>query len=142
MLAARWDGREATGMAEQASYIAVIDDDRPTVELFTKALERAGFAVRGYSDPSQGIYRLFDDPPAAIVVDLNMPVLNGFDFVMRMQASCPGVPIIVATGSDGDDAKTMARARREFGVSTFLRKPVSMRDLVRAVGKAVTTAAG
>jgi CheY-like chemotaxis protein len=125
-------------MTERPGYIAVVDDDLPTVEVFTKALERAGFSVRGYSDPSQGLYRLFDDPPAAVIVDLNMPVLNGFDFMLRMQASCPDVPIIVVTGSDRDDAKLISRAQRELGVSVFLRKPVSPRDLVRAVGKAVS----
>src|SRR5262249_54825980 len=127
-------------MTERASYIAIVDDDRPTVDLFAKALARAGFLVRGYSDPSDGLYRLFDEPPAALVVDLKMPVLNGLDFVKRMQVSCPGVPIIVVTGSDDADAKTLSRARRDFGVSTFLRKPVAMRDLVRAVGSAVAGA--
>ena len=124
-------------MSEHVSYIAVVDDDQPTVGLFTKALGRAGFAVRGYSNARDGLYRLFEEPPAALVLDLNMPELNGFDFVKRMQVSCPDVPIIVVTGSDGDDAKVIQRARRELNIATFLRKPVSISDLVGAVGKAV-----
>ena len=127
-------------MTGRPGYIAIVDDDRPTVDLFTKALERAGFLVRGYCDSRDGLYKLFEEPPAAVVVDLNMPVLNGFEFVNRMQVSCPGVPIIVVTGSDGAHAKTMSRARQDFGVATFLRKPVAVRDLVRAVGNAVAGA--
>lgn len=81
--------------------VLLIDDDVRTVRLATMALQAHGLLVEGYPDPLIGLAAAVATPPAAIVLDLQMPSLDGFAFLraLRHEMAEPP-PVLVWTGKD------------------------------------------
>lgn len=116
-------------------YVAIVDDDPALNALLVAALERRGFRARGFTRPVEAFYELLDAPPAALVVDLCMPDLDGFDFFRRMQSSCPDVPVIMITAEDSVQARMLRRALPGMGGAAFLPKPIEMDGFLATVAR-------
>jgi len=94
--------RRAHVTASQPGRIMVVDDDESAVRLASVALQSAGFSVEGHTDPVVGLAAADGHPPAAIVVDLLMPGLDGFQFIEELRAlpSNRTTPVIVWTAKE------------------------------------------
>ncbi|MDX7951369.1 response regulator [Lichenihabitans sp. Uapishka_5] len=106
----------------------VIDDDPDSRARLRKALERDGWAVREAENGQEGLDRLDAARPGVVLLDLTMPVMDGFTFLeaMRTRPDCAAVPVVVLTALD----LTWEDRRRLRGASQILHKgDVSMRDL-------------
>jgi two-component system chemotaxis response regulator CheY len=116
--------------------ILVIDDDpsiRQVVRLF---LEDEGFDVRTAANGQAALEVLGEYQPAIILLDLRMPVMNGFEFAARYRAGpAPHAPIVafVATLHGEQDRQSIAAA-------SLLEKPFDLEDLLRAVNEARASA--
>ena len=97
-------------------------DDNPQYrELARLALERAGHEIAG--EAANGEEALDRAPAAAadiVLLDLNMPVLNGLDALPRLRATLPGVPIVVLTTGQRSDERRRALAA---GADAVIVKP-------------------
>jgi len=95
----------------------VIDDDPAVVELVTQLLEEDGWTVRGAGDGQQGLNKLRRRTPDVVLLDLMMPVMDGFETLARIRASrnerIRDLPVIVVTAKD-----LSARERRDLLQST------------------------
>jgi PAS domain S-box-containing protein len=82
--------------------VLVVDDDTATLRLVEAVLERAGYRTTCVRDPAQGLDMARNSPPAAVVLDLLMPSMSGFDFLDRFRADPAhrAIPVIVWTGKD------------------------------------------
>jgi CheY-like chemotaxis protein len=110
--------------------ILLVDDDPDVREALALLLARNGFDVRTARHGLDGLRKLQEEaPPAAIIVDLNMPVMDGWDF---LQQCPPGIPVIVLSGMD-DRQRTEAHP----DVAAVLQKPVSIETLVRTLAPLV-----
>lgn len=89
--------------------VLVVDDDETAVRLAQIALESQGFHVEGYTDPTLGLASAAARRPSAIVLDLVMPGLDGFDFLdeLRRTRNNQTTPVIVWT------SKELSAAERE-----------------------------
>lgn len=65
--------------------IVIIDDEKSFVDIFTFVLKKEGFETRGYSDPQEALKNILEDKPDAILLDLAMPKINGFDVIKHLQ---------------------------------------------------------
>ena len=113
-----------------AKRILVIEDDRDSRETFCEVLRLAGFECVSAHDGAEGLGVLLGDLPVdAILLDLMMPKLDGWQF-RKQQLANPTfakIPVIVVSA--------LAVARKSaptFGASAFLAKPVAAEDLVAA----------
>ncbi|MCZ6889067.1 MAG: response regulator, partial [Gammaproteobacteria bacterium] len=88
--------------AETESHALVVDDNRASREMMRSALEREGWRVTEADNGAQALERLADDIPSLILLDLMMPVMDGFEFVIRMRKlrHARGIPIVVVTAKD------------------------------------------
>jgi CheY-like chemotaxis protein len=127
--------------------VLLVDDDRIFNLLSKKTLERMSLvdeihtalngkeAIDLINDYFQGTRTL----PDIILLDLNMPILDGFGFIEAFQKLSANVKqnvkIIIVTSSE--DPRDMERARA-FGIKEFLTKPVSEQQLWAALGKQVS----
>jgi DNA-binding response OmpR family regulator len=96
--------------------ILVIDDHRETVDLLADTLERRGFrALRAYGG-AEGIHLATERLPDAIVLDLIMPDLSGFEVARRLQEqeATRGIPVLVFTFKDlaADERAALNGVRR------------------------------
>lgn len=109
--------------------VVVVDDEENNVLLVERALRRAGWGnVHGFTDPEAAISSALDDGADLVVVDLHMPVVDGWELMRRLSEGFGDefVPFLVLTA----DA-TGAAWDRSFaaGAADFLTKPVNVSEL-------------
>ena len=82
--------------------VLIIEDDRDAAELLERTVRRLGFSTRRAADGAEGLAALGDSRPVAILLDLNMPDLNGFEFIERLAQSenYASIPLIVLSGQE------------------------------------------
>ncbi len=110
--------------------ILYIEDDLPSRILVRRVLEAEGYRVVEAESGEQGIVVARARRPSLILVDINMPEMDGFEVAARLR-SLPGlgsVPIIAVTANvmKGDREKTLAA-----GCSGYVQKPIDV-DLLPA----------
>jgi signal transduction histidine kinase/CheY-like chemotaxis protein len=109
------------GIAPTGGDVLIVDDDPESVALLRRALESRGFEVRTAPDGKQGLSRAREQRPGLIVLDLMMPVMNGFDTLahLRSDPKTQDVPVVVLTAKDLTDED---RARLGGRVDALFQK--------------------
>ena len=104
--------------------ILVVDDDPQFRELYRTALQFEGFAVATASDGVAALQAIESDPPALVILDLNMPCLDGWGVLRELAAheQTKAIPVIVVTSADVSLGVERAAA--------ILQKPVSPDELM------------
>ena len=123
-----------------ASRILVIDDEASNVHLLERILERSGFTqVTGLTDARRAIDTYASLGPDLILLDLNMPHLDGYAVLEQLATLIPAdsyVPILILTGDDS--IETRQRALRH-GARDFLAKPFDATEVVLRIENLVET---
>ncbi len=116
----------------QRGDILIIEDDRKTADLLRLYLERDGYTTRVAHDGPRGLALAQTTHPAAIVLDLMLPEMDGLDVCHALRASGddPGVPILMLTARSTEDDLIFGL---EVGADDYLTKPFSPRELVARV---------
>ncbi len=114
--------------------VAVIDDDEAIRDSTAALLTSAGFRVQAYGSGRELLES--DDGSAAtcLVIDCQMPGIDGFDLVVRLTSNGTHAPVILMTGNCG--RSTMIRARKA-GVVAILEKPFSEELLLDLIHRAL-----
>lgn len=99
----------------------VVDDKPENRELLRRALEQEGWQVSEAGNGSEALDKLAGRKPSLILLDLMMPVMDGFEFVAEMHKlnPSPDIPIVVVTAKDLDDED---RKRLNGGVAGLIEK--------------------
>ena len=108
--------------------VMIVDDDADTRARIRKVLERDGWSVTEAVNGRDGLDQLALARPGIVLLDLTMPVMDGFAFLeaMRAMPECASIPVVVLTALD----LTWQDRRRLHGASQILHKgDVSMRNL-------------
>jgi DNA-binding response OmpR family regulator len=107
--------------------ILVVEDDRNVARALKRGLEGEGFAVDAVLDGDDGLWRATESEYDAIVLDLMLPGLNGYELCARLRAAGNWAPILMLTAKDGelDEAEAL-----DTGADDFLSKPFSYVVLV------------
>ncbi|HEX6068265.1 MAG TPA: ATP-binding protein, partial [Longimicrobiaceae bacterium] len=97
--------------------VLVVDDDPDSRRVAAKFLSQADLLVREAADGESALVEMHRHPPDVVVLDLMMPVLDGFGVLatMRADASLAGIPVVVLT------AKSLTEAERQFLARTAVR---------------------
>ncbi|MBI1369284.1 MAG: response regulator [Planctomycetes bacterium] len=116
--------------------ILLIDDDERLVAALRLRLEESGFAVAAAADGASGLAAAAEHRPGAIVLDLHLPDLDGYDVCRRLAAdvSLASIPVIVLSGKDDAQAR---RAAFDVGAADFLAKPYNSLDVLAALRSVV-----
>jgi CheY-like chemotaxis protein len=118
-------------IAERPGPVLVVDDDDAVRTSFAAVLRVAGFEVVEAADGFMALETLRTHAVAAVVLDVRMPVLDGFAVLDRLIDNPP--PVVLATAHPYD-AEVMRRREKVFG---FIHKPVPPDSLIAMVAKAV-----
>ncbi len=115
----------------------VVDDDRVLADLVAFALRRQGFDVIQAHDGEAALRRFAEEGPDLVVLDVNLPRLDGFSVCRQIRAQTD-TPIILLTvrGEEDDLVRGL-----EWGADDYITKPFSPRQLV-ARAQAVLRRAG
>jgi DNA-binding response OmpR family regulator len=117
-----------------AARILVVDDDDSLRELLRLHLSSAGYEVRTAADAIAGGYEVLKNPPDLIIADVNMPHMDGFEFVAALKAdkTLPYIPVIFLTSVEEGDHRG-----KELGAVGYLTKPVRADRLLALVAQHV-----
>ena len=118
--------------------ILVIDDDQGDLRLTQKMIENGGsFHVTLTESGKNGLEILKELTPDAIILDLFMPGLNGFDLleIFRSDARLSRVPVIILTGADLNTDQQSQLA--EFGKHIFTKGMLKENDLLQLIEKSL-----
>jgi two-component system, chemotaxis family, chemotaxis protein CheY len=111
--------------------ILVVDDSSLVRLYYRDTLEKAGFQVEQAINGLEAMEKLLAQPFDLVIVDVNMPRMDGFSFLRMLRRSAPDIatlPALVITTEAGEQDVDAARAA---GANFYLVKPVSQPDLVR-----------
>jgi two-component system, chemotaxis family, chemotaxis protein CheY len=115
--------------------ILVVDDDPDILEALSEILEAEGFEIRRARNGKEALERLEPDAPQLILLDLMMPVMDGWEFAQRMRQKPPAIssiPLIVLSADRNVGSKAM-----DIGAVGHLAKPFELNDLLEMVRKAL-----
>ena len=112
--------------------ILLVEDNEMNRDMLSRRLERKGFAVVIAVDGQQGVDMALADPPALILMDMSLPVLDGWEATRRIKAAeaTRRIPIIALTAHamQGDEQKA-----RDAGCDDFDTKPVELPRLLEKI---------
>ena len=111
--------------------ILVIDDDHPIRALLTHSLERAGFDVFEAENGQVGIEITRSRQPDLVLLDLNMPGMDGYQFLRLFHEGGGNVPVIILTANDFNVDETVDILALD--PSDFVTKTVSPRELIARI---------
>ena len=122
-------------MTKTRSLIAVVDDEEPIRKALRRLLRSAGMDVETFPSGFEFLESLPTRRPDCIVLDLHMPLVNGFEVQAQLAESGVTVPVVVITGHDSDETRQLALA--SFPVA-YLRKPVDDQVLLDSIELALS----
>jgi len=117
----------------RAARILVVEDERVLGRVYSRALVAAGFAVDLAADGAEALERLLGVSYDVLVSDVCMPRMDGIDLLRQVRRSRPNVPVVLVTAHLDERSYELAHT---LGAARFLRKPVTMEQLARAVESA------
>jgi DNA-binding response OmpR family regulator len=112
------------------SKILVIDDDEALLDVLATRLTREGYEVITASNGHDGLDKAHSEKPNLVLLDIIMPVLDGFQFVKKVQedVTLKKLPIIVMSGRTA-----MKDTFDVLGIDLFIAKPFESVDLISAI---------
>ena len=112
--------------------ILVVDDDPVQVKLLTDTLTEKGFEIASSIEASKGLQMAMDQAPDLIILDVMMPIINGYNFckLLKAQDNKKETPIILLTSRD---QKEDIEIGMEVGADAYLTKPVNINELLRTI---------
>jgi len=120
--------------ASRRSRILIVDDQPMMLELISTRLELAGYQTFVARDGSQGLARLYEVRPNAMLLDINMPRFDGFDVLRQMKRTgqTARVPTMALTARN--EAADVQQAIN-LGARDFLTKPFEDQTLLMRVAR-------
>jgi two-component system chemotaxis response regulator CheY len=117
-----------------SNVVLVVDDDPDILEALSEILEAEGFEIRRARNGKEALERLEPDPPQLILLDLMMPVMDGWEFAQRMRQrpSVASIPLIVLSADRNVGSKAT-----DIGAVGHLAKPFELNDLLDMVRRAL-----
>lgn len=112
---------------QPTAHILVVDDDSAIRTMITTGLQEQGFVVSSAANGAEALTEVATDQPDLILLDLEMPVMDGWSFFRRLRSTGDRTPVIIVSASGA------RRAQRELHAEAALSKPFEFPDLLSRV---------
>jgi chemosensory pili system protein ChpA (sensor histidine kinase/response regulator) len=115
-----------------APLVLVVDDSVTVRKVTSRLLERSGYRVATAKDGIEAIERMRQELPAVVLLDIEMPRMDGFELTkhLRADAQTEKMPIIMISSRTAEKHRMHAR---DLGVTMFLGKPFNDAQLLRQI---------
>lgn len=121
-----------------SANILIVDDSKTDRLLYSKILKNItpDYDVDVASNGKEALDKILASPPALVITDHGMPVMNGYEFVKELKkADIKGKPPVIVLSSDID--RTIATDYHELGIEFVFQKPVNLSSFKQAVEKSL-----
>jgi CheY-like chemotaxis protein len=112
----------------RAVRVLLVDDNEDAVSLLAEALETLGYETRVAYDGPSGIAAAAEFSPAVALLDIGLPVMDGYELAQRLREQAAGIQLVAMTGygQEADRQRT-----REVGFAHHLVKPLSVQQVAQ-----------
>ena len=112
--------------------ILLVEDNEMNRDMLSRRLERKGYAITMAVDGAQGVTKAQSDSPDLILMDMSLPILDGWEATRRLKAdpATKAIPIIGLTAHAMAEDEQKAR---EAGCDDFDTKPIELERLLRKI---------
>ena len=110
--------------------VLIVDDERAIVDILKYNLEKNGMTTVCAYDGGEGLRLARESDPDVILLDVMLPVMDGFEVCRTLRAEGNNVPIIMITAREEETDKVFGL---ELGADDYITKPFSMREVVARV---------
>jgi DNA-binding response OmpR family regulator len=117
-------------------HIVIVEDDPDTLLMIRMNLELVGFVTSLAADGGTAVRRVRAEKPDIVLLDLMLPVLDGWSVLAELGSSRLAPPIVVCSARTG--ARDRRRAR-EMGAAAFLPKPFDIDELLGVLRSVLVT---
>lgn len=115
-----------------SKVVLVVDDDPDMTSVFSLGLQDEGFEVYTYNDPLEVLSQFRPNFYDLLLVDINMPEMNGIDLSRKLLELDSSVKICFITAGEAN-IEVLRELYPTRGIGCFIRKPVTIDELVRRV---------
>ncbi len=117
--------------------VLIIDDEPDNIELLTRRLVRRGFVVLSAISAEDGIAKAIAEQPDVVLMDIKMPVVDGFEATRRLKAdpATKAIPVIALTNHAMQEDRDRAAAA---GADEYETKPLDLDRLLAKIQTLVT----
>ncbi len=116
--------------------ILLVEDDKKISELVKQSLLNEGYFVDQSFDGESGYYKIIEDQPDLIILDIMMPKMNGYKVCAKVREIGVTTPIIMLTAKSGEYD---VEEGLDTGANDYLRKPFSTVELLARIRKLLKT---
>jgi two-component system OmpR family response regulator len=124
-------------IAYQAGDVLIVDDDPTIVELIAEFLTEEGYPVRTASNGLEGWYQIVLAPPAVLLLDMMMPIMNGPELAVRVRTANYTFPIVAIAATP-----QLAEPLLALEGTMFIEKPFDLGVLLTVVRENVAVEVG
>jgi len=116
--------------------VLTVDDSRTILAMLRHTLSGAGFEVLQAEDGKQGLDILRNEPVDVVITDINMPVMDGIQFIKEVRASglYQSLPILILTTETSQDKRSEGKAA---GGTGWIVKPFEPEKLISVIHRVV-----
>jgi CheY-like chemotaxis protein len=126
-----------TARSKKKKRVLLVDDEPDICMVYQMVLEDAGFECISYTDPVKAMKDFRIDYYDLIILDIKMPVLNGFELCKKVMELDRTVPIIFITAAKAYYEQFRTQCFPELGKINYIQKPIGNDELVRLVNMIV-----
>ena len=116
--------------------ILLVEDDKKISELVKQSLVNEGYFVDQSFDGESGYYKIIEDQPDLVILDIMMPKMNGYKVCAKVREIGVTTPIIMLTAKSGEYD---VEEGLDTGANDYLRKPFSTVELLARIRKLLET---
>ena len=113
-----------------SKIILVVDDEKNIVDILSFNLKKEGYTVLAAYDGEKALKAYTESSPDLILLDVMLPVLNGFDVCTKIRSADYLTPIIMLTAREEETDKVLGL---ELGADDYITKPFSIREVLARV---------
>jgi CheY-like chemotaxis protein len=117
--------------------LLIAEDDTVLRDLYLRKFDPAVYAIRTASNGQEALDEIAKEKPDMVLLDINMPVLDGFGVLERLPKGLRSFPVIILTNFD--DQANRERGKAYQVDDYFVKKDMTIKSLVAMVERLVTT---
>ena len=117
-------------LSDRAKNVLIVEDDSDLIELLKIYLQELGYFVNTAIDGNEALHKCETENIDLVLLDMQLPVLNGVEVAKKLRAEKFNAPIIAMTASSNNEDKMLAL---QAGCNEFLSKPIQVSPLMNAI---------
>ena len=115
------------------SKVLLVDDEREFVQTLSERLLMRDMGSAIAYDGESALKLIKEDEPEVIIVDLQMPGMNGLEILRKVKETRPEIEVIILTGHGNEEDRKLCM---ELGAFAYLQKPLNINVLSETIQKA------